>query len=248
MIEDLLKDYPVESRDPNFGSVKFKILNLQMIKRYEFASRFCSGIVIDAACGSGYGCPTLLQRSKHLTGIDISKQNIELAMQRYYRHGLDYKIVDMEGELPFEDSLFDTVVSLETIEHIKNVENLMHSFNRILKRKGRLILATPNGKNTSPLGRSHYNPFHKKEFSKQELINLVKENEFKIEGVYGQGILIGYILKSIYKKGIKPKHLNDKTYLSTIANNLPFFSRIFSKISPCFVESSKEIILVAQKS
>lgn len=248
MNKKLLKNYPIEGRDPYTDPAEFKLLNIQMIKRYEFAKKFCKGLTLDAACGPGYGSQILKEKADHIIGIDNSGEQIKQAQNKYQNERIEYKIVDMEGKIPFDDSSFDTIVSLETIEHIKNSKELINSFYRILKDKGHLILSNPNALNTSPSGKSHYNPFHEKEFSKEELTELLNRNKFQIKGIYSQCIIIGSLLNRLYQAGVNPKDISNKKYLTTIANNLPFFNTIFSWISPYFINTSKQLIFVAQKN
>lgn len=49
----------------------------------------------------------------------------------------------LPGPLPFADSTFDLVVSLETIEHLLDPDELLSEIHRVLTPDGRLILSTP---------------------------------------------------------------------------------------------------------
>ena len=143
MNKKLLKNYPIEGRDPYTDPAEFKLLNIQMIKRYEFAKKFCKGLTLDAACGPGYGSQILKEKADHIIGIDNSGEQIKQAQNKYQNERIEYKIVDMEGKIPFDDSSFDTIVSLETIEHIKDDGKLLRDFFDILNHEGKLLLTAP---------------------------------------------------------------------------------------------------------
>ena len=54
---------------------------------------------------------------------------------------------DLNGTLPFADESFDTVVSVEGVEHLENPWRVYREFSRVLKPSGRLIVTTPNYSN-----------------------------------------------------------------------------------------------------
>lgn len=89
------------------------------IQRYEFASDALTGSrVLDMACGCGYGSALLAERhpDKQITGIDIDPEAIAYAQANYQRPNLRYQCANAET---FADSSgFDSIVSLETIEHL----------------------------------------------------------------------------------------------------------------------------------
>lgn len=51
---------------------------------------------------------------------------------------------DMTRPLPFADGTFDTVLTLEGIEHIDALDGYLHELRRVMKLGGRLIVSTPN--------------------------------------------------------------------------------------------------------
>lgn len=45
---------------------------------------------------------------------------------------------------PIQDNIYDTIIAWEVIEHILNLEWFFNEINRVLKKKWRLIISTPN--------------------------------------------------------------------------------------------------------
>lgn len=106
-------------------------------ERYRFASAGISGRVLDAACGCGYGSRMLYGVANEVVGIDIYPNAVKFAAEHYkgptYKCG-DLETVDLGGK-------FDFVVSLETIEHLKNPELVLKRFREV---GGALIASVPN--------------------------------------------------------------------------------------------------------
>ena len=131
------------------GHINFDTLDMYQkshYRRYEFAKDFISssGVCGDFACGTGYGSVMLAEKSQRVIGGDIDSNVINEIKKRYKKiSNVEFINTNLLG-LEFE-SLFDTVVSFETIEHLKegDIPDLFKIFNRILKPGGRLIFSTP---------------------------------------------------------------------------------------------------------
>jgi SAM-dependent methyltransferase len=91
--------------------------------------------------------------------------------------------------LPFEDNTFDFVVSFQVIEHIKDDNYFVKEIHRVLKPSGKFIVTTPNILTT--LTR---NPWHIREYKKEELQKLLLQNFYSVEmlGVYGNDKVMRY--------------------------------------------------------
>lgn len=143
------------------------------IERYKFASKYVISnlIVLDAACGVGFGTFMLSEKAGKIFGIDVSQEAIEYAKKNYLNKNIEYKVMDVE-KLFFKDNFFDLVISFETIEHIKNPEIFLAEIKRVLKKDGILIISTPN-KDTAPKGKSVHVAYHVQEFNYQQISNLL---------------------------------------------------------------------------
>lgn len=160
-------------------------LFLQHMGRYLFASPYVSGkIVLDAACGSGFGSEILSQKAKKVVGVDISWEAIQYCKTHYKKPNLSFIQMNCNS-LAFSASTFDIIVSFETLEHIQNVEVFLPELRRVLKKGGLLIMSTPNRENFSIYTRGIKNPFHCKEFTVDEFVKLVG-NYLKLEDLLGQ--------------------------------------------------------------
>ena len=75
------------------------------------------------------------------------------------------------SSMSFQDSIFDFIVSFETLEHLEKPEQAIHEFKRVLKSDGILIISTPNIENYTK-----DNLYHKHEFTLSEFQSLLNKN------------------------------------------------------------------------
>lgn len=141
------------------------------IMLYKFASSFVgqSSNVLDVACGSGYGSEYLsrLASNGRVEGVDISKDSIRFAEKNYNNENLGFKHASVTN-LPYENELFDIVVSFETIEHLDNTLGYLSELFRVLKTDGIFICSTPiKGCSKKP-------PFHVHEFTEEEFFGVIR--------------------------------------------------------------------------
>lgn len=89
------------------------------LARYNFAAQFTQGLkVLDAACGVGYAKEIL--KAKTYVGIDVSKEAIDFATQKY---GFGFFRENLEDKITGEP--VDVTISFETIEHLQNPHNFL---------------------------------------------------------------------------------------------------------------------------
>ena len=147
-------------------------------------------VVLDAACGEGYGSSIMASMAKSVTGVDIDVETVERARITY--KGWD-NLRFLQGSIesiPAEDNSIDIVVSFETIEHVS--EQIQRSFlneiTRVLKQDGILVMSTPNKKVYSELF-NYKNEYHVKEFYHNEFLTFLHE-KFKYVQLFNQSFQI----------------------------------------------------------
>jgi O-antigen biosynthesis protein len=135
-------------------------------KVYRFLRQFAiHKDVIDVGCGTGYGTAHLAEVARGIIGIDISESAIKWARKRY--PGVQYLCMDAQ-HLQFPDRSFDLIVSTENFEHLANQRSNVKGLARILRPDGLCFVATPNPEMFTDV----YNPYHTKENSFDELMDL----------------------------------------------------------------------------
>lgn len=132
-------------------------------------------IILDIACGEGYGSHLLAETAKHVTGIDIDEETVSSANERYAIPNLTFQPGSID-EIPIAgQKQFDAIVSFETIEHVAEPlqEKFLKEVSRLLKPRGLFLVSTPDKKHYSDEP-NFQNAFHKKEFYVQEFYNFLK--------------------------------------------------------------------------
>lgn len=138
--------------------------------RYLCAQQFVEDkIVLDIACGEGYGSNFLAQNAKAVIGIDNDIKTIHHATDKYRRKNLSF-IVGSVSDIPIGGKgIFNTIVSFETIEHVAedNQHKFLDEVKRLLKIDGIFLVSTPNRRfcGDNPMFK---NEFHLKEFYDHE--------------------------------------------------------------------------------
>ena len=147
-----------------------KETEIEHLCRYQYAKQFVAGKkVLDAACGSGYGTKILAEDAGEVVGMDISSEAIAYARNEYMQSNTRYVVGSVE-KLPFEDQVFDVIVSFETIEHVnETIQNaFLNEIKRVLKEDGILIMSTPNKKKFTDERGGKLSKYHVKEFYVEE--------------------------------------------------------------------------------
>lgn len=170
--------------------IKQNIIYDEHLVRYEFAKRFVKGKkVLDIACGSGYGAKILAEAgAEEVIAIDINKEAVEAAKINYGHNNIEF----LEGsaeEIKLGDKSIDTIVSFETIEHLKNPEKYLSELKRVIKDSGLVFISTPNDAVFHTK-----NPFHFKEYNKNEFADLIKKY-FKYYKIFDQANGIASYIK-----------------------------------------------------
>jgi GT2 family glycosyltransferase/SAM-dependent methyltransferase/glycosyltransferase involved in cell wall biosynthesis len=166
-------------------------LRMEHVHRYAFCLPYVRNkVVLDAACGEGYGSAMLAAAAASVIGVDVSDAAVLHARDRYASLGerLRFDVGDATA-LNFPDAHFDVVVSFETIEHVLEQESMMAGFRRVLKRGGLLILSSPD-KRTYSDEPNFLNEFHIKELYLNELRAMVGRH-FKRHLLLGQRLTGG---------------------------------------------------------
>lgn len=94
------------------------------------------GNALDVGCGDG----TLTQR---LSDVGFSARGVD-RFPGDFRPKLPIDVADLNESLPYEDGMFDVVVSTEVIEHVENPWFFVREMHRITRPGGVVIVSTPN--------------------------------------------------------------------------------------------------------
>ncbi|MFC1940377.1 class I SAM-dependent methyltransferase [Chloroflexota bacterium] len=155
------------------------------LARYAFSAELIRDkVVLDLACGSGYGSALLLDKgARMVVGGDIFVKAIAAAKVYFAKPGVEFLVANATA-LPFADNSFEAIVSMETIEHVEQYKTYLNECRRILKEGGIFICSTPYKWQSLPEATVR-SPYHVHEFYLNEfqdlLLQFFSETEF-----YGQ--------------------------------------------------------------
>lgn len=115
------------------------------LERYEFAARHARpGRLLDLACGVGYGTRLLTDRAPQVVeaiGVDLAEAAVSHGRRRYANDRTRFEAGDA---MRFEDPEgFDTVVSIETIEHLPDPTGFVAHLVPLLRPGGVLVASVP---------------------------------------------------------------------------------------------------------
>ena len=137
--------------------------------RYALASRLARGLVVDCACGIGYGSEMLCGQEAvdSYWGIDPSDDAIDYARANYARPKVEFSIGTLE-ENPCLESSVDIFLMFETLEHTVDPDAVLRSVRRCIKPNGLLIGSVPSAEYEALCDQTYgKNPFHLQRFSKE---------------------------------------------------------------------------------
>src|SRR5438067_1799158 len=97
---------------------------------------------LDLGCGTGVFTAELAELRADAIGVEVAEAALSRARAAYPE--LAFRLVPIDGRLPFDDGAFDLVWASEVIEHVADTERWLREVMRVLARSGRMLLTTPN--------------------------------------------------------------------------------------------------------
>jgi 2-polyprenyl-6-hydroxyphenyl methylase/3-demethylubiquinone-9 3-methyltransferase len=99
--------------------------------------------ILDLGCGAGFLANDLAARGHHVTGIDTTRENLDVARARDTTHSAVYVLGDACA-LPYADASFDVVCAMDLIEHVEAPDTLIAEVGRVLRPGGLFFFHTFN--------------------------------------------------------------------------------------------------------
>jgi ubiquinone/menaquinone biosynthesis C-methylase UbiE len=186
-------------------------LALQHFHRYYFVINqveLKDKVVLDIACGEGYGCNILSRFSGFVYGVDISEEAIDSAKKNYSNPDIEF-LVGSTSTIPLNNKSVDVVISFETIEHHDLHFEMMREIKRILKDDGVLIISSPDKGFYEKYLPGYKNEFHVKELYLEEFKSLIS-SYFKYSEFFLQNNVAGSIIayKDENHNYYRPHHID----------------------------------------
>lgn len=161
-------------------------IHQRLLKAYYLAQDMVHGDLLEIGCGEGRGVHLLQDKVSSFTGIDKIPEVVDNLSASF--PDASFKQANIPP-LDFADAQFDTVISFQVIEHIKDDRKYLEEIARVLKPGGKALITTPNIKKS--LSR---NPWHIREYTAKQLKKLCQPyfSEVKMLGVTGNDKVMEY--------------------------------------------------------
>ena len=179
--------------------------------------------ILDIGCGGGLLCEPLSRLGAEMTGIDASKNNIEVAKLHSKEMNLNINYINCAPENFNFKNKFDVILNMEVIEHVSNVEIFIQNCSKLTRENGIMFVATINRNLKSylfailgaeyilrwlPIGTHDWNKF----LTPEELKIITNKNNFSTDEV------IGMKFNPLIKKWYKSTD-SSVNYISTFLKN-----------------------------
>ncbi len=176
--------------------------------------------VLEVGCGTGIYTYEMTKHFNNIIGLDISRGMLIEAKKKII-NSTSYNVILVQGDaenIPFKDSSFDRVVSINMLEHLDNVSKSAKEMKRVVKNDGKLLISIPNGnckfdtKIVQILMRMITPIFIKVACDKSISVSFVEE------GLTHHKITINHLIKLFEDVGIK---VENKGVMGFIPNEIP---------------------------
>ena len=188
--------------------------------------------ILDVGCGAGLATNALALKSYEVFGVDLAEGALEEAKKRDTTKSVKYIKADAL-ELPFENESFDSVISLDFLEHVYEPQKVITEINRVLKPGGLFFYHTFSKnwlsylvvikgvewfvKNT-PKNMHIYELF----IDHSELTSWLKNESLSFKEVTGVRPIINRQFFKLLKNRIVPKEFKFTTTNSTVISYLGY--------------------------
>ncbi len=145
------------------------------LERYDFATQhLVIGTALDLACGVGYGSAIIAAAgpTRHVVAADLSADALRHARTAYSHPRISFLRGD--GAAWSRKASFDSIISLETLEHVLHPRQFFDELVTLLKPGGRLIVSVP----TTPTVDA--NPHHRTDFTERSFLALGRRHDLEV--------------------------------------------------------------------
>ena len=183
-----------------FNPVRIEFIKNKLISYFDLNSNSQKPLkklkILDIGCGGGLLCEPLNKLGATITGIDASKNNIEVAKLHSKEMNLDIKYIHCSPENLNLQNEYNVVLAMEVVEHLLDINIFMQNCSKLIKKNGIMFVATLNKNLKSyifgivgaeyilrwlPIGTHDWEKF----LTPQDLENIASSNNFLTDETIG---------------------------------------------------------------
>ena len=131
-----------------FNPARIEFIKKKLISYFDLDSNSQKPLkklkILDIGCGGGLLCEPLNKLGATITGIDASKNNIEVAKLHSQEMNLDIKYIHCSPENLNLQNEYDVVLAMEVVEHLLDINIFMQNCSKLIKKNGIMFVATLN--------------------------------------------------------------------------------------------------------
>ncbi|MEN8249664.1 MAG: class I SAM-dependent methyltransferase [Bacteroidota bacterium] len=161
-------------------------IHQRLLKAYYVACDFVKGNMLEIGCGEGRGVDLLQNLVENYTAIDKIQEVTDKLSEEHPEATFKQMVIP---PIDFKDNEFESIISFQVIEHVKDDSKYLEEIARIMKPGGVALITTPNIKMS--LSR---NPWHIREYTADQLEELCKPffSKVEIKGITGNDKVMQY--------------------------------------------------------
>ena len=165
-----------------------KVFELELKTLFDLIKPSQGMKILDVGIGTGIFALEFAKRGMDVSGIDPSNKMIEIATKR----GLSAKVGSGEA-IPFEDNLFDAVLSMTSLEFSNNPDKFVSEMARVAKPSGIVVVAVLNLFSFYGINRRFNGLFSKSVFSGSHFYNFLE-----LKKLLRRHILLDEVTSSVF--------------------------------------------------
>ena len=130
-----------------FNPIRIKYIKENIIDHFNIKNNskpFKNLNILDIGCGGGLLSEPMCRLGSSVTGIDASKNNIEVAKLHSKKNKLNIKYICASPENLKISKKFDVILNMEIVEHVEDVNLFIKKSSNFLKKNGIMFVATLN--------------------------------------------------------------------------------------------------------
>jgi ubiquinone/menaquinone biosynthesis C-methylase UbiE len=202
------------------------------LHRYAMAMELAKDkVVLDVASGEGYGAYLLSKYAKKVIGVELDADAVAHALNKYANQCDNLEFLQSSAtNLPLPDNSIDVVTSFETLEHLREQDEMIREISRVLKEEGCLLISTPEKsiyKQRDPI-----NPFHLRELTLEEFKSLLSKY-FKETIYFKQRFVFGSLIHAENVQSGFDIYQGDYTSINNEAEPDDFYNKPFFNLALC---------------